>query len=361
MQNLLRRGFDLGPAPALISTKPNLSTDAKSNWQQGLPTKLTGVCGAYISSHADHIADTEKLVLEILEGGSAEEMLDQPPYIDRFRSTFEPMGATFNEGDEQEVETVMFDTAPEHSISARDLWMKVSWLSFHDEDASIRFRFSFGVDLEEDVAADPVRQKAAAELAEAVFPESAIITENTSLLRTIKELLNAPPLVTESTPVTENSPEFVERILYFNAPNGGAYLHHDLERGHAGVVYAQISGSTLWLALPQHQLVNEISEFVSSQTLPHSCSEDATQELYNLARDKESLSAALNSFANDALIQLINETEPFVQHLIAQGHYQILEAGDVILLPQQGVKTCCWHSVFCLGEEMGQALSFAIR
>ena len=76
---------------------------------------------------------------------------------------------------------------------------------------------------------------------------------------------------------------------------------------------------------------------------------------------RDRLSHALNSFAHNELIHLINETEEFTQHLIEKGHSQTLEAGDVILLPQKDQNTCCWHSVFCLGEEMGQALSFAIK
>jgi hypothetical protein len=32
-----------------------------------------------------------------------------------------------------------------------------------------------------------------------------------------------------------------------------------------------------------------------------------------------------------------------------------------MLLPQESMKNCAWHSVFCLGEDAGQALSFAIK
>lgn len=350
MQNLYRRGFGLGTAPRKSAAK----ADSLENWSRGLPTKLEGVCNDAISAHSHDIQQTEKLVLSILEGESPEALLAAEPYVNRLARMFDPMGAAYNEGDDQEIEMVMFDAISQHSDTAtcetvEDLWMKVSWLSFHDEDASLRFRFSFGVDLEEDVAADPIRQTAAAELAEAVFPESAIITTNRRLLDHVKTVLNG------------DTPRFVERILYFNAPNGGAYLHHDLERGHAGVVYAQVSGATLWLALPQQQLVDEVANFIQTHALPSSLSDTAQQELRSLAKDTEHLSQQLNSFSNDSLIHLINETQEFVQFLISQGHYRVLTAGDVILLPQKDAERCCWHSVFCLGEEMGQALSFAIR
>jgi len=80
-----------------------------------------------------------------------------------------------------------------------------------------------------------------------------------------------------------------------------------------------------------------------------------------LANDTERLNAELDSFANDNLIQLINETKAFVQQLIAAGHGHLIETGDVLLLPQEDQNKCCWHSVFNLGEESGQALSFAVR
>ena len=130
--------------------------------------------------------------------------------------------------------------------------MKASWLSFYEGDASLRFRFSFGVDFVEDVAADQNRQHYAALLTEAVSPESKIITDNQQLKHTLSQTLGSEEF------------RFVERIIYFNSASGGAYLHHDRERGHAGVVYAQLTGQTLWLALPQQALIDEINLFVKT-------------------------------------------------------------------------------------------------
>jgi len=350
MQNLSRRGFDLGPIPH--QRQPNEhqpSLDALACWHDGKPVYLPGACAAAISTHAGDIGNTEQLVLAILEGENAEDLLSVEPYQSRLYSKFESLGSAYNEGDTQEVQMIMFDAIDGSDITAEDLWMKISWLSFYDEDASIRFRFSFGVDLEEDVAADPLRQHAAATLAEAVFPESSLVTHNAVLKQHILQ-------------ITGNAnPQFVERILYFNAPNGGAYLHHDMERGHAGVVYAQLTGSTFWLALPQNILVNEILSFLQEGSLPGSLTETQQSELTSLANEPKRLTQELNSFAHEGLIHLINETSEFVQYLIEHHHYRILNAGDVILLPQTSQEHCCWHSVFCLGEEMGQALSFAIR
>lgn len=345
MQTLKRRGFSLGPVPCSSTT----GADEFDNWHQGKPVLLKQACLEMLETYDSCIKQSEALVLSILEGNSCEEFIDTPSYSKRLSGKFEPMGAAFNEGDEQEIEMVMFDAISNDLTTAEDLWMKVSWLSFHDEDASMRFRFSFGVDLEEDVAADPARQEASALLADAIFPESALITENAPLLEKI----------TRASEISK--PKFVERILYFNAPNGGAYLHHDLERGHAGVVYAQVSGSTFWLAIPLNELAREIQNFVRIHALPDSLSAKQQREITIMASDINAISKELNSFSNDALVHLINETQEFIQYLIEQGHGRTLGKGDAILLPQKDAQQCCWHSVFCIGEEVGQALSFAIR
>ena len=352
MHQLKRRGFNLGSTLKVSPSKP-IDRDHnqlyEEKWSRGIPVKLVDLCDSKIEQYKPKIEKTELLVLNILEEKPVEELLLEPPYINQTKDRFSSLGTVFNEGDDQEIETVLFDQILGNSILHEDLWMKVSWLSFYDNDVSIRFRFSFGTDLVEDVAADPGRQKASADLAEAIFPESAIITANGQLIDFIKKLTG------------KKAPEFVERIIYFNAPRGGAYLHHDVERGHLGVVYAQISGSTFWLALPQYELVNEIIEFLDSNNWPSSLDAKARESLSQLQNDPILISQALNSFAHNELIHLINETEEFTQHLIKKGHSQTLEAGDVILLPQKDQNTFCWHSVFCLGEEMGQALSFAIK
>lgn len=344
MLPLTRRGFDLGQTG---SSKP--TTENPEYWNQGYAILLPGAVKQPLSAHQADLDQTENLVTALLEGEELDLIMDAPPYQQRLSSQFAPMGSMVNEGDDQEIDTLLFDAIQADDVVAEDLWMKVSWLSFYETDASLRFRFSFGVDLEEDVAADPVRQGYAAELATAVFPESAAITHNEALTQTICDIVQCQQF------------DLVERIVYFNGPDGGAYLHHDLERGHAGVVYAQLSGETYWLALPKFKLVQEIQTFITQKTLPDSLSSKAQATLQKLGRDAEQIAVALDSFAHSELIHLINETEAFVQHLIQAGYAFHVRTGDAILLPQADQHTCCWHTVFCLGEEMGQALSFAIR
>lgn len=346
MITLKRRGFSLGTA---APTEPDIQPDPLERWHSGLSVRLKGLLKNDLPQHVSNIQQTQLLINAILDEQQCDQQLAQPPYLNRLEPKFESLGSAYNEGDDQEIEMVMFDAVNDGTIIAEDLWLKVSWLSFHDEDPSLRFRFSFGVDLEEDVAADPLRQQLSSELCQCVFPESKIITDNQELQTILTSVLN------------NKTPKFVERIVYFNAPNGGAYLHHDLERGHAGVVFAQITGSTYWLALPKHLLVEEIIAFSKSHPWPESLTREMRKEMSDLLMDRQMLSEQLDSFSNSSLIHLINETEEFIQFLIARGHSQHLSPGDVLLLPQNSSDNCCWHSVFCSGEEMGQALSFAIR
>lgn len=344
MSQLKRRGFSLGNLPINQTKNNDLAL-----WNQGFAVLLKAACLKSLQAQAFNIKQTENLVRAVLEEQDCDSILAKTPYVERLEPKFQSLGSVFNEGDQQEIEMVTFDVMDGDDILAEDLWLKASWLSFHEDDASLRFRFSFGIDLEEDVAADPYRQQLSAELTDAVFPESAIITDNIELEQKLKQILGSDGV------------NFVERIIYFNSPNGGAYLHHDLERGHAGVVFAQLTGSTFWLALPKTTLVEEIISFSKMHAWPDSLTPDMKSEMDELIANPLELSAQLDSFSNNSLIHLINETEPFVQFLIARGHSTQLEPGDVLLLPQATPETCCWHSVFCLGEEMGQALSFAIR
>lgn len=346
MNSLIRRGFKLGTAQHNTSYARSQVTE---RWTNGYPVLLEKAAKPSIEDHQQAILDTEKLVLSVLEGNECLSFFNTSHYKTRLAPYFTPLGCAINEGDDQEIETVLFDAVANGEVVGEDLWMKVSWLSFEEEDASLRFRFSFGVDHEEDVAADSARQHYAAQLTNAIFPESTIITENQSLTAALSGLLKCDNI------------RYVERIVYFNAPNGGAYLHHDLERGHAGVAFAQLSGSTYWLALPKNALILEIVKFVDADIWPETLDQTAREEIRTLAKNPENLAEELDSFANSSLVHLINETEAFVQQLIRNGHGQELVAGDVLLLPQHDQDTCCWHSVFCLGEQMGQALSFAIR
>ena len=379
---LIRRGFDLGDTSSIKADATANSSELNGAWAKGEPIVLRGIARSSISTHQHHIARSAELCERILTGESAEQVFDEPVYQARWSAQFEALGTSVNPAEQQEIETLFFDGLASDSSPnglpdglpdgepIEDLWLKVSWLSFYEGDKSLRFRFSFGVDHEEDVAADPVRQHYAAELADALFPESRIITHNQDLLAKIQEYAISQSGEQRDTATAR----FVERIIYFNAPQGGAYLHHDLERGHAGVVYVQVSGETCWLALPKNTLLTNIQKFIQQcdhsggwpVSFSHNFNKKERDQLTALSIDLSALDAAIESFNHSALIRLINETPEFVQALIANGHGHILKSGDAILLPQQTspateVQNCCWHSVFCIGDVAGEGLSFAIR
>ena len=330
------------------------SDAARVAWLAARPILLAGFVTEDIPGHRRDIAQAASLMQAVLDGEDCEALLQREPYAGRLAPRFELLAATYDEGDPQEIVKIEFDVTQDDELIAENLWVKLSWLSYAEHDGSLRFRFSFGMESYEDVAADPQRQSYAAALTEALFPESAVISANTRLQHYLRDVLQAKDLI------------YVERIVYFNAPDGGAQFHHDVERGHLGVVFAQLSGRTAWLTLSTEQLLDEIQHFLAqpdadkgmAKTIKQKKTRDA---LVKLAADRAALAEYLNRRENDPLEQLINRTPAFIRQLIERGHAYILNPGDIILLPQQDAAHCAWHAVYCLDDSPGEALSFAIR
>jgi hypothetical protein len=332
---------------------PTMET-ARAAWQTARPIVLPGFAASEIPALQHHIAQSAALAEAVLNGGDYEALLLQAPYSARLAPRFVLLGSTYDEGDPQEIVKIEFDAVNRGEIAAEHLWSKLSWLSYEEYDASLRFRFSFGMENYEDVAADPQRQAYASALTEAVFPESAVISANRRLAMFLRKMLQAKDIM------------YVERIVYFNAPEGGAQFHHDVEGGHLGVVFAQLSGRTAWLALSTEQMLDEIQTFLARPNagvairgvIRH---HKTRAKLFTLARDRDVLAAYLNSSDNDPLERLINRCPAFIRGLIEHGHAHILHPGDIILLPQHDAGHCTWHAVYCLDDRPGEALSFAIR
>lgn len=322
-------------------------------WLASMPVVLAQFAAAAVAAEAAHVEQSLRLVEAVLDGASAADLFEQPPYAARLKPRFEMLSAFEDEGDPQEIETIEFDALEDGSPVAENLWVKLSWLSFEDDDASLRFRFSFGLAGYEDVAADVQRQQAAAELTEALFPESSVISASAPLHALLHEALGVERFA------------YVERIIYFNAPDGGAQFHQDVERGHLGVVFAQMHGRTGWLALPKENLMDEIETFLAAARqeemtvwLPAA---KARKALVALAADRSRLAQALDENEDDAVEALLNRCPAFAKQLIEHGHCHLLQPGDLMLLPQHARERCAWHSVFCLDEFAGEALSFAVR
>lgn len=347
-----RRGYSVGwiaqraggPAPAT----------PRALWQAGDGVFLPRLVAVGLEAHADQLSAAQILMSRVLDGESAADLITEAPYAARLAPQFDLLAATSDEGDPQEIETLEFDGLENGEVVAENLWVKLSWLSFDEEDASLRLRFSFGIAGYEDVASDYLRQQFAAQLTDAIFPESSIISSDPEVERTLCETLAI------------KAPAYVERIIYFNAPNGGAQFHQDVERGHLGVIFAQAYGRTGWFALPKQTLVDEIRRFLARADAVAllkggGVKPKALKTLQTKAAEAEILSAYMDDHDNDPLEALLNRVPEFSRQLVEAGYAYILQPGDVILLPQQDIEHCCWHSVFCLDDFAGEALSFAVR
>jgi len=345
---LRRRGYVLGWI--MGSGRPAMpeSSSVVAAWKADVATVLPGLVREGLRQYDKAIEQSLALMEKTLHGLEVASMLEAEPYRTQLRPEFALVATSIEEHDKQGIEKLYFDTE-----DADSLWCKASWLSFHDEDASLRFRFSFGMEGFEDVAADPFRQEAAGQLCDRIFTESSIVTENKKILEILKDILGA-------------APAFVERIVYFNAPNGGAQMHHDVERGHDGVVFAQLSGATFWLALAKPVLIDLLIGFVSDPfnaeaigaVLPDQKSRD---ELSGLLANRKALSEYMDESDHELVEAVVDRSPEFIGHLVQQGYAHILHAGDVLLLPQRDLDNCVWHSVISLGDEPGEALSFAVR
>ncbi len=349
-----RRDFYSGMISVQQSVSPIDFTAATEKWRLNQPILLATLLKDKLVDFQSFIVQSKSLYETVVAGEDIDDVLDSEVYERNLLPTFELLCSRFDAGDEQEIVSVDFDTHIDNEL-IEDLWMRVSWLSFEESDASLRFRFSFGMEGFEDVSQDLQKQQLAAKLEESVFPESAIVSQSTLLSETLTQIAGIQHF------------QFLERIVYFNAPNGGAQFHHDAEKGHVGVVYAQLSGKTFWLTLAKQDLIQEIIVFVS-----HPEQSDVLQSLLgneNSANpDKianvlqaEFIGQALNDLFHPTLVELLNNNKAFFECLVANGHGYFLEPGDVILLPQASMSHCAWHSVFCVGNEVGEALSFAIK
>ena len=313
---------------------------AKSRWITAQPIYLASFASQAIEENAMAIQAAANLAHLIAAGEEPDTLLDTPRYQQQL-SSFEMLGSSADLDDDQEIAKIDFDRIEKGQCLAEDLWLKVAWLSLQDGDASLRFRFSYGMEGEENVAANFQKQQYAADLCEALFPESRIISQHTGLA----ELL-------QQSGITHAA--FVERIVYFNAPDGGAFFHQDVERGHAGVVYAQLSGETFWLTLSKSQLLDEIEHYFQE-------TDQRVSALKHLADQSRSKRALHLDQREESIEILLNQTPAFSAQLVQKGYGYWLTAGDLILLPQQNADHCAWHAVYCLGEKTGEGISFAIR
>ena len=352
---LKRRGTALGwIAGRPNQTARNVASTLRDTWRHSQPYVLPRHCADTLSNFSGDIEQAKQLMETIAQGESPADLLEQSPYIERLTPRFEMLTTTTDESDLQEIETIEFDAMDGDDVIGENLWCKASWLSYEDDDASLRFRFSFGIVGYEDVAADPERQRQAGELTDTLFPESTIITHDEKLQHQLCDAIGIKKLA------------YVERIIYFNAPNGGAQFHQDVEPGHLGVVFAQLRGRTGWLACSKAELMEEIEKFVGNADNQPVLEQLMDAAALNHLKEKSANHPELNKWLddnenNEPLEQLLNRCPAFYKQLSDGGYTYIVNSGDVILLPQKNLDDCCWHTVFCLDDFPGESLSFAVR
>ncbi len=308
--------------------------DVRAAWAAAqpiaLPSMLTGAlpsllpCIEQSLALFDHLRDGGRFldaILELLDGN------------DNFR----PEGSTFDRQEPREIEKVFVSGQVDGKRvrAGRDVWAKLAWIAHDEDDLSLRIRFSCGTEQLHDWQHNVEAQAWSDRFAEALFPECAAIAQNPELLDLLQQLIGAPPRLSE-------------RILYSNAPGGGAVFHHDADTTQRGVVYGQMYGATAWLALPVSELARHVAEHASATARADLPSTHAA------ARER------LEKDDDTPLFALLNQDPGFSQRLAAAGWLSVLEAGDALLLPSHDRDLVAWHSVFALGDQPSLAHSYGI-
>lgn len=352
--HIIRRNIDTGWINTGSLNSSHIPENTAKEWKHNKPIFLPAYFKPAIDEYAPDISASKALYQSMLQGQTIEDLLDESSYLARLGEKFELLSTRFDESDRQELVSVDFDVMEKGELALEDIWMRISWLSFIEADESLRFRFSFGMEGFDDVSLDLERQLAAAALCDRIFPESQLISHSEPLKALLKDITGLDDLL------------YLERIVYYNAHNGGAQFHHDAEKGHLGVVYAQLTGQTLWLALSKEALMKEVRNFLNEEKQLAGVreiiqSEAGYEQLLKARDDTALLESLLDDPTNDEISEFLNGSTAFFAQLVTQGYAYVLRPGDVMLLPQESMKSCAWHSVFCLGDDAGQALSFAIK
>lgn len=293
-------------------------------WGDGYPIHLSRALAARLRGRRGEVRASSALFERLRRGASFQDELWARVQAS---SGFAPAGATIDTADEREIEKVFADRLRDGRRLARDLYAKLSWIATDERDDSLRIRFSFGSEALCEWQQETRRAPHAEAFAEAVFPECDVLTGHAELVDLVGELIR-------------RAPRFGERIVYNNAPGGGAIFHHDVEPHQLGVLYGQLAGETGWLALPRELLANEIAAALS-------------------IRPKRAL-ARLEREDDAELTRLLNHTPAFTRRLVLRGSFVHLRAGDALLLPSPTPEVTCWHSVFALGARPSLAHSYGV-
>lgn len=351
-------------------TRRQAAKELKLRWLTAKPIVLPGIASDVCATYAAAIRARAALHERLQTRGELRRWIDEEhdAIADAYATSRKRPKLVDPERDVERVAIERISDAGDTRVN--DLWLKSSWLSTHDDDASLRLRFSFGREGDDDGSRDVVRHRLVADLAARMLPETAAIDAHPKLAPLLAELCNEAPLLTQT-------------IAYWNAPNGGARFHHDafgedaLDDGEfrqLGVCFVQLSGASAWLALSIDDLAARVSEFamlLAQGSMPWVRAQlfegrersfrEGFDGLLALVRDPRRLRSELALPGCGELGALVDRGPEFTSFLAEAGHASVLEPGDAILLPNFGHLSTAMHSVFCASQETGYALSFALR
>jgi len=240
---------------------------------------------------------------------------------------FRYAGSTVDHVDQREIERVFVDAVEGRAVLFSDITARLSWIADDPSDLSLRVRFSYGHESLDEWLQDLGGMPWAGRLCNEVYPEAAAI-EGATVLQDVLAVCAGSPV------------QFGERIVYNNAPGGGAVFHHDADPGQRGVLFTQLAGTTAWLALPREELAAALARCAGLELA------DAN--------------AALDEPMTEATWTLLNG-DPQLTHAVAEGGgLLVLEPGDAVLLATHDLQCNTWHSVFALGDAPSLAYSYGL-
>ena len=322
---LRRRGADLGFAVVVDRTPPSPAA-AKVRWDAGEPVFLPGVLGDAPERFAPAIDASLRMFARLRRGGRLFDEIERRLHDD---DDLRYAGSTIDKADPREIERVFVDAEPGGTVVAEHLWAMLAWIANDETDRSLRIRFSAGADRVEDwMQSTDLTAGWVDQFASRAFPECAAVLTCARLRRTLDALIARPHRLSE-------------RILYNNAPDGGAVFHHDAEPGQLGVCFSQLEGHTAWLALGKRRLAALLART-------------------GQAKSARLAMAALDQGEDQELWRVLNRDPEFTAQLAARGSLFVLQAGDSILLPSHGIDDVAWHSVLALGQRPSLAHSYGL-
>lgn len=322
---LRRRGADLGFVLPLRRDMPSTAAALRA-WDASEPVYLPGILRAGLDGAKDAIDASLSMFERLRRGGDFLAELEARMGDD---ADFEYAGSSGDSDDPRDIEAVFFAAGRGEFAGERDLWARASWIANDETDASLRIRHSSGDGAPDGwLRASDRTCRAVDELARRAFAECAVIDGSMPLHALLATLLRAPFRLSE-------------RILYNNAPDGGAVFHHDAEPGQSGVCFGQLQGSTAWLTLGKRRLARLLAR-------------------RGLAKDERAAIERLDRDGDRPLWTLLNRDADFARELSSHGAVYVLDAGDAILLPSQAFDDCAWHSVVALGDTPSLAHSYGI-